>query len=289
MGRPRGSPPARVSPGQPVRAGDLNRLLDSLVSRITVGPGLELRRAGNGLAIALSGPQATPLRYTTEFEVQSESTDHLVCQRLDTTGATYGGNVSVMKPPALRGSSSGLYSAGDKIYAWEANLYMTAGASSTRYVDANVDAKGTGVTLAWYRVRLRRADYLVCRTWDGSNLGDTDVYVAKPPLLRDTDFDGVTYAGDTYTSTSASYRRSVNDGSNTIEQYMTPEYLLTTDGGPVESQMILAAQLTYTGVNVLSSDDPTTPAIVWQDMNVTGRQWVFDLADTPWSSSQVSL
>ena len=56
-----------------------------------------------------------------------------------------------------------------------------------------------------YRVKGVYSTYLVCRTWDGTAEGGSDVYVAKPPHLRwyATAWPGMTIVGDDVTFTHA--------------------------------------------------------------------------------------
>ncbi len=48
---------------------------------------------------------------------------------------------------------------------------------------------GSGTSIRTVRLRLVEPEYLICRSWDGTNLGATDLYVAKQVLHRTTDIE----------------------------------------------------------------------------------------------------
>lgn len=95
------------------------------------------------------------------------------------------------------------------------------------------------------------SNYLVCRTWDGSLQGGSDVIIAKPFDARQPasqTLGGVLY---TYTYGEATldeyndYRES-DDGSTVEVQLVTPVYY--------ENCLIIAAQVTWSGVTYSGSD-----------------------------------
>jgi hypothetical protein len=153
--------PQRFERGDRLRAADLNAIAQQVLRSMSVGPGLTLTSSRGSIALGLS-PSSKPDRPFVQFQVQSESTDHLVCRRLYADGSTLGtGNVLVMKPPTLQGSTTGAYAAGDTIFARETNVSMSAGGTKTMLIDVNVDGRG-GTTLAgsWYSTdTLWEADY----------------------------------------------------------------------------------------------------------------------------------
>lgn len=55
--------------------------------------------------------------------------------------------------------------------------------------------KGGGGTPGEYRIKSVQGDYLTCRSWDGTNEGSTDIYIAKAYRLREalTSEGGYTY------------------------------------------------------------------------------------------------
>ena len=82
------------------------------------------------------------------------------------------------------------YDVDSEIYARYVRTTGVAGPGALAdiaWVDVNTDGR------EWYedtsglvpfRIKSVQNDYLTCRTWDGTNDGDTDVLIAKPFLLR---------------------------------------------------------------------------------------------------------
>lgn len=87
-----------------------------------------------------------------------------------------------------------------------------------------------GCEVGLFRVKYGsdQGDYIVCRTWDGSVEGDTDVPVAKPYLCRRSPFDGQTRDGISY-EYSSHVRRTASVGEGEEEeievQVLTPLYV----------------------------------------------------------------
>lgn len=108
---------------------------------------------------------------------------------------------------------------------------------------------GSG-SLACYKVKSDGGNYLVCRTWNGTAEGPTDVNVAKPHGARQPASEtlgGVTY-NYTYSSgpDSLNDQRESDDGSTQEDQIVTP--LWTVDG------LIQVMQTNFSGVTVSSAD-----------------------------------
>ncbi len=78
-------------------------------------------------------------------------------------------------------------------------------------------------------------DYLVCYTWDGTNLGTTAIKVAKPPKIRvslasEAYIDGTgthtfSYAAVMFGGFTAAYTRTNTWGAGTQAESATPDYL----------------------------------------------------------------
>lgn len=86
-----------------------------------------------------------------------------------------------------------------------------------------------GASTQRYRVKTVAGDTLTCRTWDGSEEGESDVTVAKPQPLRRSDWHNVTRDGATYTATNAdgSARTLAHAGLEedaTSEEVLVPSY-----------------------------------------------------------------
>ncbi|HOJ76396.1 MAG TPA: hypothetical protein PLL65_20955 [Phycisphaerae bacterium] len=98
-------------------------------------------------------------------------------------------------------------------------------------------------------------NHLVCRTWNGTTEGTTDITVAKPYLLRES----TTRTGYTYNYTGDQARTSTKTSdSSTEDQVIVPEFVLNDQ---------IWAISTDTGVTV-----GTTP-VKYLDLNVDARAW----------------
>jgi len=118
---------------------------------------------------------------------------------------------------------------------------------------------GRGAKVTRFRYKSMSGDYLVCRTWDGTTEGDTDVKVAKPYLLREsTTRTGYTY---NYTGDQARTSTKTSDGS-TEDQVIVPAY--------VEDDEIWATKAD-TGVTVGGVD------VTYIDLNLDARAWAKDV------------
>jgi hypothetical protein len=119
------------------------------------------------------------------------------------------------------------------------------------------------VTAYWTSGSNTYSDYVVARTWDGTTLGSTDIYIARPPNLRPSitseTIDGVAI---TYTWSNGN-QRSATDGTNTETQKVFPRY--TTGTAPFD--IIFAASVAKTGVAAV--DAQSTP---WQEISPS-RTW----------------
>lgn len=133
-----------------------------------------------------------------------------------------------------------------------------------------------------------KADWIVCREWDGTTEGGEDVKIALPYQLRRSPWDGMTIAiakefptasvDVTYTYQSNSYRKAVN-GTLTEYQEIVPRYRLNDEIYAMESE-------NGTGVSY-PTVDPDNPAdflrdelgaiiltdVDLQDLNADGRAW----------------
>jgi hypothetical protein len=119
----------------------------------------------------------------------------------------------------------------------------------------------TGLQMQMFTVVDVDCDFLWCRTWDGENVGDEDILVALPWMLRWTPFDGETRDGITYEYTSY-VERTADDGDATEDQVIVPDY--------VTGDVIFAAKGIVGGTY---ATDENGDEVEWQDLNVDGRAW----------------
>jgi hypothetical protein len=133
----------------------------------------------------------------------------------------------------------------------------------THYVLATASLDSGG---GCFRFKLKsvQADYLTCRTWDGTTEGSTDIYIAKPPKLRHVASESLVGTTWTYTySAETGYedgKRSASDGTNTEKQVVIPVYVIGDE---------IFASTPDNGTDVTVSATELT----YLDLNVDGRAW----------------
>ena len=131
--------------------------------------------------------------------------------------------------------------------------------SEIKFPNGTVTDMGSGVAginlTSMMRVKSIQADFITCRTWDGSTEGSTDIYVAKSFKLRNSItsavIDGVTV---TYTYPDTVTRTATIAGSDET-QVIVPRFLV--------NDLLLAMIAGYTGVS----------SVTLIDLNLDGRAW----------------
>ena len=123
-------------------------------------------------------------------------------------------------------------------------------------------------SVAMFLLKSVQGDYLTCRTWDGTNEGEDDVYIAKDPRLRNSVtsevLDGVTVSYS-YTSTTIRVASWTIDGVADEEiQHVVPHYKPDPDAG--EGEVIFAVKTDHTGVTV------STVELTWLELS-NGKAW----------------
>lgn len=132
---------------------------------------------------------------------------------------------------------------------------------------------GESGVITQYRVRSVANDHLVCREFDGTTEGSTDVLIAKPYNLRRTGWHGIAvtymlepYPGApatmtiTYTYVTAVYRTasvSVGGAAGTEHQVIIPRY--------VANKSVIFASGVANGTGVSGTE--------LVDINADGRAW----------------
>lgn len=119
-----------------------------------------------------------------------------------------------------------------------------------------------------FHIKSINNDYLTCRTWDGSNEGGEDVYVAKDIYFR-LSYTSIVIDSTTYTFTSyTNNQRTSTSGAVSQVEVVYPRYDVysTPSAGVTPVGTIWAQTSNYTGVTV--SDEPVTwievaPSRVW--------------------------
>lgn len=110
--------------------------------------------------------------------------------------------------------------------------------------------------IAQFVVKSVSGDFLVCRPLSGTSSGSSDVYVARPYLLRRTIWSGQTRNGVTYTFTD-DQTRSATTGGTAITEKVTPSYQA--------NDVIYGAASPAGGIG--------STGIMWLDINADGRSW----------------
>lgn len=115
-------------------------------------------------------------------------------------------------------------------------------------------------------------DYIVCRSWDGTNEGTADIFVAKPPKLRasvtEETLDGIDFEYSYVTTGTEKYvsRTSTNQSDNTAEtQKIVPRFI------PDDEIFAIAAS---TGIETVDAE-----SVSMLDLNVDARAWAAQAAD----------
>ena len=98
-------------------------------------------------------------------------------------------------------------------------------------------------------------DYVTAREWDGTNLGTTDINIAKPvhvrPSLAKEVIDGTTF---NYTLCLNNSRTS-SDGTNTQTEVCYPRYIVKSNDPTLPTQGIIYAAKVANGTGVTDADD----------------------------------
>jgi len=123
-----------------------------------------------------------------------------------------------------------------------------------------------------FRYKSMKGDYLVCRTWDGTTEGSSDIYIAKPETLRKTGWHGadVTYTIEStaqqitvhYNYVSNSYRVATSAGISE-HQEIVPRYR-------ADSSIIYAVEVEGLGIMTEGADPMPVGKL---DLNADGRQF----------------
>lgn len=120
---------------------------------------------------------------------------------------------------------------------------------------------GIGLAAKQFRVVSAHGDYLICNPQDGQSFTSDQVIVAKPYLLRRTEFEANGRNGITYEYTDDT-QRTADDGDGTTEtQHITPAY--------VEGDIIYAIR-NFSGALMINDNSQEA---AWVDINCDGRSW----------------
>jgi len=105
---------------------------------------------------------------------------------------------------------------------------------------------------ARFQLQSISADHLVCKTYDGTTVGDTNINVAKPPQLRESN---TAHDGHTFDTFVGGVQRTAD---STEVQVIVPNYVALDE--------IYAIRDLRGGTGV-------TDAPEWLDLNVDARAW----------------
>ena len=155
-----------------------------------------------------------------------------------------------------------------------------------RQVISLVRERILGVTFERFKIIEVKKDHLHCNLHNATHeeaeaspaQNTTLIFVAKPFQLRKTPFDGetieyvngqsITY---TYEADAFGRAREADDGTDTEDQAMTPDYFVGEE---------LLAMFVETGLKTNATEDPPAAGatfveqrIFWEDLNTCGRFW----------------
>ena len=124
-----------------------------------------------------------------------------------------------------------------------------------------------------YLVKSVEADYVVCRTWDGTTEGSVDVKVAKPPHLRHSltsqVINGVTVSYGTYAISGGICTRLATAGGYADQTEMVVPVFQLASGASPDDQCEIWADEPEGGTDVQVSGVELT----WLDQNRDARAW----------------
>jgi len=123
-----------------------------------------------------------------------------------------------------------------------------------------VAAEQDSIVVQRYRVKTNSFQYLICRTWDGTTEGSTDVYVAKPPHLR-------VAVGTDFTQRTVTATPDGGGSAVPATETVTPAYSTNSEIFAYEPEG---------GTGVVTITTPNT-AVTWLDINAEERQWLLPL------------
>ncbi|QNN22366.1 hypothetical protein HED60_08795 [Planctomycetales bacterium ZRK34] len=132
-----------------------------------------------------------------------------------------------------------------------------------------------GVAGKWFRLIAQGPDYngdvVLGKEWDWEAddfvEGAEEVYIAKPPRLRESYYSAKTINGIRFSVTGENERRSTNTNvgyEHVQNEVIYPPYLNDDDSPPT---IIYAIDTDNAGVEIGGT------YVTWQDQNVDGRAW----------------
>lgn len=132
------------------------------------------------------------------------------------------------------------------------------------------------VSLQRFRLKAIAAGVLVCRTWDGTTEGNTDMIVAMPTKLQPVAYEFIDGRLLVYTYPSNVDRIASSNGIPDEQQNIVPRFIIPVQfAGPGPG----FPQITYPGDEIFAAqfEDPLFFAggipVYHQDVNVDGRAW----------------
>ncbi len=159
-----------------------------------------------------------------------------------------------------------------KMLRWWENL---RGQGGIEIVGATINYRGrkgtgnvSGPAAQQLRYKSMQDDHIVCRSWNGTTEGDTDILVAKPYYLRLSPFDGTTNAsGWLLTYINGQARTASKSGETDVSQSIDPPYA-------VNDLIYAIAPSGGTAVTVSASPDDINVSLL--DLNADARRWAYD-------------
>jgi hypothetical protein len=137
-------------------------------------------------------------------------------------------------------------------------------------------------SLLTFHFKSMSSDYIICRSWDGTNEGEIDIPIAKPPELRfeslvTETIDGTEVTYDSWDYVAQTRTAHITGPPAVVEaQVIVPRYLEWDAMVDAPGAKIIFAEYAPTFVEALSDEsDPDSPKVPvgLVDKNVAGRAW----------------
>lgn len=134
-----------------------------------------------------------------------------------------------------------------------------------------------GIIVAMFSIWKVYQDHLLCRTWDGTDRGESNIEVLKPWELRKTPFHNSAFDGINYVYTSAvnAQSRVATLAEDAEDQVIVPTYV----GHEFTAS---SASIIFAIRNVIGGMDDDIDAFAkkadWMDMNFAARAWAKESA-----------
>ena len=248
--------PPEIRPGTTLTGRLMQRIVEAIPALARSGAGTRVKTAGRNSVIDAGSPTARPaVPFWARIVADTLNAAAHAWQEIAPDASTPGS--WLVKPGGRSGTTT-------TNPAYEANGLENVAADTvvimirTHTATAGRVFRFIAPIAAPVRMRVKTIenDYLVCRTWDGTTEGTTDIPVAKPPDLRHatTWYPGL---GLTSWSTTSAQEADATAGAVTETWAVNIPYGTNTE---------IKAVQPIGGTGLVSAPD-------WEDTNNAGKKW----------------